>query len=69
MNQGKLDMVKQEMAKEIIDILGICTWVQSQKWQNDLGEMYEKGESVCVCVCVCTVIGYRGLKGNPEQVS
>ena len=78
MNQGKLDMVKQEMARLNIDILGISelkwtgmgkfssddhhiyhcgqeplrrngialivnkslkcsTWLQSQKWQNDLG--------------------------------
>ena len=34
MNQGKLDMVKQEMARLNINILGISELQNGQEWEN-----------------------------------
>jgi len=34
MNQGKLDVVKQEMAKLNINILGISELQNGQEWEN-----------------------------------
>ena len=37
MNQGKLDVVKQEMARVNIDILGICElkWMRMDEFNSD----------------------------------
>ena len=42
MNQGKLEVVKQEMARVNIDILGIS----EQKWTG-MGEFNSDGHYVC----------------------
>ena len=51
MNQGKLDMVKQEMESMNIKIVGII----ELKWTR-MGEFNSDNHCVCVCVCVYVYI-------------
>ena len=51
MNQGKLEVVKQEMARVDVDILGIS----ELKWTG-MGEFNSDNHCVCVCVCVYVYI-------------
>ena len=44
MNQGKLEMVKQEMARVNVDILGIS----ELKWTG-MGEFRYMGHYICYC--------------------
>ena len=65
MNQGKLDMIKQAMARVIIDIIGISElkWTRMGEFNSDKHFM-----CVCVCVCVCVYIIYSTTVGkNPLE--
>ena len=63
MNQGKLDMVKQEMERVNIKILGII----ELKWTR-MGEFNSDNHFMCVCVCVCVYIIYSTTVGkNPLE--
>ena len=46
MNQGKLEVVKQEMARVNIDILGICKlkWTRTGKFNSDDHYIYYHGQ-------------------------
>ena len=46
MNQGKLEVVKQEMARVKIDILGICKlkWTRMGKFNSDVNYIYYYGQ-------------------------
>ena len=74
MNQGKFEVVKQEMARVNIDILGICKlrWTRMGKFNSDDHYTYHCGqESLCrngVAITVNkrvrnTVLGFN-LKNN-----
>ena len=46
MNQGKLEVVKQEMAREVINILGISElkWIRMGKFNSDEHYIYYCGQ-------------------------
>ena len=46
MNQGKLEVVKQEMARVVIDILGISElkWIRMGKFNSDEHYIYYCGQ-------------------------
>ena len=65
MNQGKLDMVKQEMESMNLKILGIIElkWTRTGEFNSDNHYIY-----MCVCVCVCVYSIYSTTVGkNPLE--
>ena len=56
MNQGKLEVVKQEMARVIIDILGIS----ELKWTG-MGEFNSNDHYICYC-------GQESLRKNEVAI-
>ena len=54
MNQGKLEVVKQEMARVNVDIIGIS----EVKWTG-MGEFNSDDHYICYCYC-----GQKSLRRN-----
>ena len=54
MNQGKLEVVKQEMARVNVDIMGIS----KLKWTG-MGEFNSDDHYICYCYC-----GQKSLRRN-----
>ena len=61
MNQGKLEVVKQEMAKENIDILGISElkWTGMDEFNSDDHYIYYCGQESLKRNCVALIVNRR----------
>ena len=61
MNQGNLAMVKQEMARVIIDILGITRlkWVGMSEFNSDDHYIYYCGQESCKRNGVALIVNKR----------
>ena len=63
MNQGKLEVVKQEMARVNIDILGICElkWTRMEEFKSDDHYIYCCGQESLIRNGVALIVN-KNLK-------
>ena len=63
MNQGKLEVVKQEMARVNIDILGICElkWTRMEEFNSDDHYIYCSGQESLIRNGVALIVN-KNLK-------
>ena len=61
MNQGKLEMVKQEMARENVDILGISKlkWTRTGEFNSDDHYIYYCGQESLIRNGVAIIVNKR----------